>query len=298
LGRAWKAYGRDGARACRKDWFESFDGPIIVRKGYFKLKHDPSRRVQKYQCKTCGKFFSDQTGTLTYREHKPKATLEVFKWYSSGTTQRRLGKNLGIAKKTVERKFLRLALYARMFHEQQIEDGHLASAYVFFDEMETFEHSKLKPVSIALAVQAKTGKILDAKVARSHPKRNAKESRKQYPHWKNNSVEARRSVMKTIQKCGSDGLVIATDKHKSYPALVRSTVPEAKIEQFRRKAFYASYDPLFWLQHICARIRADLSRMRRRTWVTTKKMERLQAHLDLYIAYNNGYVLQDEGPDS
>lgn len=207
-------------------------------------------------------------------------------------------KKLGVAKKTVERKFLRLAARARKIHEQQIEEGLLASSYVFFDEMETFEHSKLKPVSVALAVQGKTGKILDAKVARSHPKRNAKASHKQYPHWTNNSIEARRSVMSTIKRCGRDDLTIATDKHKSYPSLVRSIAPRAKIEQFRRKAFYASYDPLFWLQHICARIRADLSRMRRRTWVTTKKMERLQAHLDLYIAYNNGYVLQDEGSDS
>src|SRR4051812_49143543 len=31
------------------------------------------------------------------------------------------------------------------------------------------------------------------------------------------------------------GLVIATDKHTSYPSLVRSTAPEAKVEQFRRK---------------------------------------------------------------
>ena len=33
------------------------------------------------------------------------------------------------------------------------------------------------------------------------------------------------------------------------------------------------------------------SRMARRSWVTTKQIERLQAHLDLYIAFNNGYRL-------
>jgi hypothetical protein len=36
-------------------------------------------------------------------------------------------------------------------------------------------------------------------------------------------------------------------------------------------------------------IRADLSRMARRTWSTTKRAERLQDHLDIYIAFNNGY---------
>jgi hypothetical protein len=40
-----------------------------------------------------------------------------------------------------------------------------------------------------------------------------------------------------------------------------------------------------------AKIRNDLSRMARKTWVTTKKAEMLQAHLDLYIAWNNGYKI-------
>jgi hypothetical protein len=33
------------------------------------------------------------------------------------------------------------------------------------------------------------------------------------------------------------------------------------------------------------------SRMARKTWVTTKASWALQAHLDLYIAFNNGYKL-------
>jgi hypothetical protein len=40
--------------------------------------------------------------------------------------------------------------------------------------------------------------------------------------------------------------------------------------------------------HTAAKIRADLSWMPRRAWSTTKLAERLQHHLDIYIAYNNG----------
>lgn len=49
------------------------------------------------------------------------------------------------------------------------------------------------------------------------------------------------------------------------------------------------YDKLFAVNHTAAKIRHDLSRMTRKVWVTTKKVEMLQAPLDLYIAWTNGY---------
>jgi len=52
-------------------------------------------------------------------------------------------------------------------------------------------------------------------------------------------------------------------------------------------------DPMFWLNHLCATIRADMSRMRRKSWTTTKKVEKLQEHLDLFTAFYNGYELED-----
>ena len=50
-------------------------------------------------------------------------------------------------------------------------------------------------------------------------------------------------------------------------------------------------DPLFALNVTAAKLRNDLSRLGRKTWVTTKKLERLDAHLALYLAWNNGYRL-------
>ena len=41
---------------------------------------------------------------------------------------------------------------------------------------------------------------------------------------------------------------------------------------------------------ICAKLRADLSRLARKTWSASKKAACLQDHLDLYVAFNNGYA--------
>ena len=48
-------------------------------------------------------------------------------------------------------------------------------------------------------------------------------------------------------------------------------------------------DRMFWFNHVAARIRHDLSRMMRKVWVTTKKREWLQMHLDLFTCYFNQY---------
>jgi hypothetical protein len=51
----------------------------------------------------------------------------------------------------------------------------------------------------------------------------------------------------------------------------------------------ADFDPLFKLNHACAKIRADLACMACKTWAMSKKRDKLQDRLDIYVAVNNGY---------
>jgi hypothetical protein len=50
------------------------------------------------------------------------------------------------------------------------------------------------------------------------------------------------------------------------------------------------FDPLFSLNHSCAMFRANMSRLIRKTWSTTKKMERLADHLAIYAVYHNQHL--------
>lgn len=86
-------------------------------------------------------------------------------------------------------------------------------------------------------------------------------------------------------------ITVATDGKLAYGPLIKTVIPQAthKVVVGGRKKVRGAPDPLFRLNHTCAKIRADLSRMARRTWATTKRMWALQYHLDIYIAYNNGY---------
>jgi hypothetical protein len=52
------------------------------------------------------------------------------------------------------------------------------------------------------------------------------------------------------------------------------------------------FDLLFALNHSCAMVRDNLKRLSRRTWCTTKRPDRLQCLLNLYICAHNAMIDQ------
>ena len=106
--------------------------------------------------------------------------------------------------------------------------------------------------------------------------------------------EARAKVMATIARCAKDRITVAADALACYPKVIKAAMPQADIKQIhsRKKEIDGKFDPLFGINHTCALLRHDLSRLRRKTWVTTKRLDRLFLHLYLYIAYHNKYSKQ------
>lgn len=204
---------------------------------------------------------------------------------------------LGCNRKTVIRKFLFMAGLARQEHERRLHSGELKTSYIQMDEMLTFEHTKLKPISIALAVRAKTGEILEAQASQmNYLGLPAPVALNKYGPRENLSHIAVEDCLLSIKKCSKNHLTIETDKKKSYSGQIKKHLPHSThVPMKGRRPFYEGNKdpnkPLFTLNYTCAKIRNDLSRMARKTWVTTKALWALQAHLDLYIAFNNGYKL-------
>jgi transposase-like protein len=275
-------------------------GVGYIKKGYFKTKWN-AQPVPRYRCKACGGYFSSHSLRKTFGQHRPDLNAAVFKLYASGMSQRRMAIVLGVNRKTVVRKFLFVAELARREHQRRVRSGEIKTSFVQFDEMETFEHSRLKPLSIALAVRAKTGEILDTRVATMNCKGHlAAISQRKYGFREDTRDQAREEVLFTVKACSRSSLIVVSDKQAEYPGFIKKVLPHAKHEAVRRteRAPWLrsadrsnSSDALFTLNYTAAKIRHDLSRMARKVWVTTKRRERLQAHLDLYIAWNNGYCL-------
>lgn len=211
-------------------------------------------------------------------------------------TQRRMACVLEVNRKTVVRKFFFMAQVAREEHERRILDGILKTGHAQFDEMETFEHTRMKPVAVALAVRAKTGDILALECAQLGYKGPlAAQARMKYGVREDKSVDAIKKALVIIGQCSKLGSALTTDADPRYLNQVRHILPETKHNsikrRFAKKDRKNAEDHLFTLNYTAAKIRNDLSRMARKTWVTTKTLRGLQAHLDLYVAFNNKYQL-------
>ena len=273
---------------------------FFIKKGYFKTKHD-SKKIPCYQCKSCGKKFSSNTFSDTKYQKKPELNATIFTFYNSNVSQNRLARDLHCDRKTVVRKIRFLAYKARQIHEKKLENKEIKTYQVQFDEMETFEHTRMKPIYISIAVECywddkkqvyRTGKIIDAIAAPMHYKgRLAGKAQEKYGDREDLSEGARIDVVESIKKTAVTGKVkILTDGKTSYGNLFSKILPESKHEVIEREQNSGSeYDKMFALNHTCARLRHDMSRMARKSWVTTKNVDGLQEHLDLFIAYYNEY---------
>jgi len=273
---------------------------FFIKKGYFKTKHN-SKQVPCYQCKACGKKFSSNTFSDTKYQKKPELNKLIFTFYNSNVSQNRLAKDLRCNRKTVVRKIKFLAYKARQIHEKKLENKEIKTYQVQFDEMETFEHTRMKPISISIAVECywddkkkvyRTGRIIDAIAAQMYYKsRNAIKAQEKYGVRKDQSLRARIDVVESIKKTAiNPNIKILTDGKTSYGNLFADIMPKSRLEIISRKQNSGSeYDKMFALNHTCARLRHDMSRMARKSWITTKNVDGLQEHLDLFIAYYNDY---------
>lgn len=280
---------RCGARSSRTRRF-------YRRHGFYRTRWN-GRVVPRYRCGPCGSTFSPQTFRETYRQHRPDVNAIVLKLYASGMTQRRMAKVLAVSHSTIERKFRFLAELARRAHDAWLSLQTDVSL-VHFDEMETFEHTKLKPVSIALAVQARTGAILGVSAEPMGYKGPlAKAAFEKYGPRTDRSGFAIARVLKCVARVAGPHCLVVTDQSSKYPQRLRTHLPTATHRAVRRVPPPLAQrrrnvdDPLFALNVTAAKLRNDLSRLSRKTWVTTKKIPRLDEHLALYVAWNNGYRL-------
>ncbi len=217
---------------------------------------------------------------------------------ASTVSQRRAAILVGVDKKTVVRYFRFIANEcARREKTRLIKHGRDRLKHVQFDDLETFEHTKLKPLSVALAVDPNTRKILGIQVSRMPAKGSlARKSIEKYGRRKDERKQGWNRLFKGLVSTVIPDAEFLSDQNPHYPAALKKYFPFAKhaVTPGGRGAVTGqgelkklAFDPLFALNHTCAMLRANLSRLIRRTWCTTKNIRGLEDHLAIYVDYHN-----------
>ncbi len=285
--------------SCPRCRTKSPVGPKIVKAGRFYRTSD-SRWIQRYRCTSCRKNFSKASFDLCFRQKKRRKNILVFRLLGSGVSMRECARLLKINPITVERKKKFLSVHATNWLIEFRKSKKVAELQ--FDDMETFEHSKCKPLSITLAVEKYTRLILGFEVAQMPAKGLlVRKALKKYGPRPDHRARSRRILFRALQPIIENSATIESDQNPHYEPLVREFFPQANHIAFKGKRGCVvgqgelkgpGFDPLFSLNHTCAMFRANMNRLFRRTWCTTKKIEGLREHLAIYAMRHNQRILE------
>ena len=273
----------------------------FILAGKYLRKHDQTW-IQRYKCLICNKNFSDNTYHPCKYQKKPHLNLPVFEHLVSGVSQRRMASLLKTNRKTIVRKFMFLGQWALWNLRQNQHIPNRLISTIVFDDMETFESTKFKPLSISLAVEDKTRFILGFRIAEMPAKGVlAKRALEKYGKRLDQRKKMRQELFNQLKLVVTQSVVIKSDQNPHYASDVLRYFPEGEhltykgrrgcvVGQGELKA--GGFDPLYALNHTAAMLRANVNRLFRRTWNTTKKAMCLEWHMALYTWYHNFVLLK------
>jgi transposase-like protein len=274
-----------------------YDARTISLHGRFYRTSD-SRSVERYRCLVCRKTYSKATYDPCFRQKKRQKNSMVFELQASGVSARRTARLLRLNRKTVARKLIHLGKICSENLFFQTASSMVKSMQ--FDDLETFEHSKCKPVSVTLAVEERTRRILSFRVARMAANgRLAKKAFKKYGFRRDDRARARKELFNELKPIVALGATIKSDSSPHYVEDVKNFFPgclhlrvlgERGAITGQGELKKVEFDPIFDLNHTFAMFRANISRLIRKTWCTTKRIERLKDHLSIYAVYHNSHL--------
>lgn len=273
---------------------------FVIRDGYFRRKDD-SKLIQRFRCKTCGKRFSAATFSDFYLQKKRRIHFPLLELLSSGVSMRRAALLLGVHRKTVERKLPLIAERCRRKNSMMLNKLRGRIHNIQIDDLITKENSKLKPLSVTVVVDEDRRLLLSAEVSQIPSFGHlAKISVSKYGKRKDRHFEGLTRTFQNVSPYLSAEVQVKSDEHQAYPGFISAYLPRAKHLSFKSERSCVAgqgelkkvqFDPLFIVNHTCAMLRANINRLIRKTWCTTKDPNRLKDHLDIFMYYLNHVVL-------
>ena len=268
------------------------------RYGYYfpKCRAHP---VPRFRCSECKRTFSRQTFRADYYDHKPHLNAPLLINLISGVGLRQSSRTLNLTLQSTQLKARKIARHLRRLNlnlrgvfDQNVE--------LQFDEIETYESRRReRPVTFPIAIDAKSRFIIWGESAtlsprgRMNPRRRRAVAADEARFGKRRD-RSRVAVRRTLQRIGPmieglDRVLIQTDKKSSYPGLIRRAFGEGRTIHNRTssRAARTISNPLFPINQTEAMVRDNLGRLRRESWLVSKKRRYLDLAFHMFMAWRN-----------
>jgi transposase-like protein len=280
---------------------------FYIRKGFYSsgVKAQP---VQRFRCRDCQRGFSRQTFRHDYRDKKPHLNVRIVEHLCSGVGYRQTARIVCMTRRNVLNKARKIqrtakALDTNLLHRAGEVDRAAPSASplrVQFDEFESYEMCRnTMPLSIPTAVESVSRLILGAVAAPIRPRGKMTPKRLKRIQRHEESYGARVDLspgacQEVLDRAAAfrpaaPQVRLDTDQKATYPRYAKLAFSESKLVHRTTPGSSPrnGRSRLAAINLTEAMMRDLGSRVRRESWLTSKKCCYLNLHLGLYIAWRN-----------
>jgi transposase-like protein len=285
-------------------------GTFFHRKGYY-APRCRMERVERFVCLGCRRFFSRQTFRHDYRDRRPECNAALFTLLTSGVGMRQCGRDLKLNSRSVQNKQRKLARTLRLLHRSLSCKLPENGSYLL-DEEETYEHASIRPLTMPVLIEKDTwfvvatavGSIRRLAKAGTQRRELQDEAERRHGARRDRSSRCVRAVLTRLaHKAPSGTVTLHTDEKTSYATIARSVLGDRVVHvQTPGKRIRNTHNPLFAINTTMAMTRDNMSRLRRQSWLVSKRGTRLADHLYVFLVYRNyvrrrfNYDKPDETP--
>src|SRR5688572_19582975 len=270
----------------------------FVRHGFYKALCRP-HPIPRFLCRGCMRSFSRQTFRMDRYDHRPDLNAPLFELLASGVGLRQSSRLLGLRLRCLELKFRKIARHLRRLH-LNLQELLPAGSVFQFDELETFEGMRtLRPLTVPLLIEKGSRYIVWAESApiparhrrTRQGKRRADEIQRRGRRHDGSRQACRRTLgrgaalIKDLKRIG-----IETDLKRSYPALIQEVLGQGRKFAHGQTSSKRTRDvsnPLFAINQTEAIARDLMGRLRRQSWLASKKRRYLDLGLAMFMTWRN-----------
>jgi len=256
------------------------------------------RPVPRFRCRFCGRTFSRQTFRMDYRDHRPDLNVGLFVALASGVGLRQSSRNLGLSRRCTELKARKIGRHLRRLN-LNLRGPLPAGSALQLDELETYEGKRnTRPLSVPVLIERDSRFLIWAESAPIRPSGRMSAARLQAiareDALRPRKDLSRRSVRRTLGR-GAEiardllAVVLETDEKSSYPKLAEEAFGATRLVHMTTNSQLArgNWNPLFPINHNEAIMRDLMGRLRRESWLVSKRRRYLDLALHVFAAYRN-----------
>ena len=254
-----------------------------------------SRPVQRYRCRACKKTFSRQTFRHDRGDRRPHCNKRLFELLTSGVGLRQSARLLGLGLRSVQKKMRKIATTCGQLHDN-LSPKLPAGLTFLMDEEETYEGASIRPLTMPALMEKESWFVVATSVGsirRLAPKGSARRERqdddeKRRGKRKDESNRCVRQVLTALERRTDGALELRTDQKASYATIALAVFGERVCHTTTSgTVIRTTHNPLFPINTTLAMTRDNCGRLRRRSWLVTKRAPWLQLQLALFTVYRN-----------